>query len=173
MGNVVNFQVKGLKELDARMQALQREFGTANVPAGKWLMKGLHDGARVIRDDARQRAPVLRKPDPRRHPGELRGSIVEHASREHHNTVYVRVRSRGYIFAPGPDTRRNPKSSQRKGNPNYWWLVEFGTSKAPAQPFLRPAFESKKGEALRVIQQSLARGLEVIVAKLQKIRIAA
>lgn len=173
MGNVVQFEIKGLKELDARMQALQREFGTANVPAGKWLMRGLHDGARVIRDEAQRRAPVLRTPDPRRHPGELRGNIVEHASKDYHNTVYVRVRSRGYIFAPGPDSRRNPKGSQRKGNPNYWWLVEFGTSHAPAQPFLRPAFESKRGEALHVIQKSLARGLEAIVAELQQIRVAA
>jgi len=173
MGTVVNFEVKGIKEMNARIAALQKEFGSANVPAGKWVMRALHDGARIIRDEAKRLAPVLREPDPRRHPGELRGNIVEHASREQWNTVYVRVRTKGYIFADGPDSSKNKKSSSRKGNPNYWWLVEFGTSKAPAQPFLRPAFETKKAVAFNEIRKSLARGLDAIVAKLQQIRIAA
>lgn len=175
MANVVNFEVKGLKEMDARMRALQQEFGTRNVPATKWVMRALHDGARVIRDDAKRRAPVLKDPirNPHRRPGELRSNIVEHASREEWGTVYVRVRSRGYIFKEGPDSRRNPKSSRRAGNPNYWWLVEYGASHAPAQPFLRPAFESQKGAALRAIQASLKRGLAVIAERLQRIKIAA
>jgi HK97 gp10 family phage protein len=173
MGDVVNFQVKGLKELNARMVALQREIGAANVPATKWMMRGLHDGARVIRDEAQRLAPVLRDPDPRRYPGELKGNIVEHTSREEWGTVYVRVRSRGYIFASGPDTRRSPKSSSRKGNPNYWWLVEFGTSKMAARPFLRPAFDGKKAAALREVFNSLQRGFDVIVKSVQNIRIAA
>ena len=173
MGNVVNFQVQGIKEMNARIAALQREFGSKSVPAGAWVMRALHDGARVIRDEAKRRAPVLRVPDPRRTAGELKNGIVEHASREQWNTVYVRVRTRGYIFGAGLDSSKNKKSSSRAGNPNYWWLVEFGTSKAPAQPFLRPAFESKKGEALNAIRNSLARGLDAIVAKLQQIRIAA
>jgi len=172
MGNVVNFEVKGLKEMDARVQALQKEFGSASVPAGKWLMRALHDGARVIRDEARRRAPVLREPDPRRQPGALRDGIIEHASREHHNTVYVRVRTRGYIFGENR-TRGSRINSSLAGNPNYWWLVEFGTSHAPAQPFLRPAFESKKAAALNTIHASLKRGLEVMVAGLQRIKIAA
>lgn len=172
MGNVVNFEVKGLKELDARMQALQKEFGTASVPAGKWLMRALHDGAKVIRNEARSRAPVLKDMDPRRRVGAIRDGIIEHASREHHNTVYVRVRNRGYIFGENV-TRGSRINSSLAGNPNYWWLVEFGASHAPAQPFLRPAFENKKGEALNVIQASLKRGLDVIVAGLQRIKIAA
>jgi len=59
------------------------------------------------------------------------------------------------------------------GNPNYWWLVEFGTSHAPAQPFMRPAFERKKGEAMRVVTESLRKGLAAIVNKLQSIKRAA
>lgn len=174
MGNVVNFQVQGIKEMNARIAALQREFGSKSVPAGAWVMRALHDGARVVRDEAKRRAPVLREPDPRRIAGELRANIVEHASKDYWNTVLVRVRNRGYIFAKDDGTgRKKAKSPSLRGNPSYWWLVEFGTSKAPAQPFLRPAFESKKGEALNAIRNSLARGLDAIVAKLQQIRIAA
>jgi HK97 gp10 family phage protein len=172
MGNVVNFEVKGMKELNARMVALQREIGVANVPATKWIMRGLHDGARVIRDEARRLVPVLREPDPRRTPGAIRDGIVEHTSREEWGTVYVRVRSRGYIFGPNV-TRGVRNNSSLKGNPNYWWFVEFGTSKMAAQPFMRPAFEGKKAAALREVLSSLQRGFDAIVAKVQNIRMAA
>jgi HK97 gp10 family phage protein len=172
MGNVVNFEVKGLKEMNARIAALQQEFGSQNVPAGKWMMRALHDGARIIRDEAKRLAPVLKDADPRRTPGAIRDGLVEHASRESFNTVYVRVRTRGYIFGPNV-TRGVRNNSALKGNPNYWWLQEFGTSTSPAQPFMRPAFDSKKGEALRVMLQSLRRGLDDIVSKLQRIRVAA
>jgi hypothetical protein len=84
------------------------------------------------------RAPVLNDPlEKRRQPGALKSGITQMASKERDFEVNVRVRNRGYIFAPGPDTRRNAKSSRRQGNPNYWWLVEFGTSKMAARPFLR------------------------------------
>jgi HK97 gp10 family phage protein len=172
------------------MLALQKEFGTKSVPAGAWLMRGLHDGAKVIRNEARRTAPVLKdatetitvtsksgrqrsyQGTARRRKGALRAGIVEHTSRQEWGTVYVRVRSRGYIFGQNV-TRGSRISSSLAGNPNYWWLVEFGTSHAPAQPFMRPAFESKKAEALRVIMGSLKRGLEAIVVKLRQIKVAA
>lgn len=36
-------------------------------------------------------------------------------------------------------------------------LTEFGTSKQPAQPFMRPALDAKAGEALEVMRDALAR----------------
>ncbi len=38
----------------------------------------------------------------------------------------------------------------------YWYLVEFGTSKMSARPFMRPAFEAKKDDAVAAIAQSIA-----------------
>lgn len=32
----------------------------------------------------------------------------------------------------------------------YGFMVEFGTSRAPAHPFIRPAYEARKDEALRI-----------------------
>lgn len=34
-------------------------------------------------------------------------------------------------------------------------LVEFGTAKTPAQPFLRPAWDRQKGKALRIFQAEI------------------
>lgn len=171
----VAMKIEGLSTMNARIAALQREFGVNQVQAGKMVMRALHDAARPITAEAKRLAPVLRDPvrNPHRRPGELRSGIVQHTSRDEYGTVYVRVRTRGYIFAEGADSRRNPKSARRAGNPNYWWLQEFGTSQAPAQPFLRPAFERMKFTALEAFRKSLGRGIEVVTQKLSAIRRAA
>lgn len=41
-------------------------------------------------------------------------------------------------------------------NAFYWRFFEFGTSKMPAKPFLRPSFEAKKGEAMQAMKNKLA-----------------
>lgn len=41
-------------------------------------------------------------------------------------------------------------SAEREGS-----KLEFGTSKVPAYPFMRPAYESKKAEAIKVMQDKL------------------
>jgi len=41
----------------------------------------------------------------------------------------------------------------------YMKFHEFGTSKMPAHPFLQPAYESKKAEAIRILKEEFRRGL--------------
>lgn len=168
-GPIVKMEVKGLRELDYALRemlpAMERE---------RVIVRALHDGARPITAEARRLAPVLseenlrivgRKPGrgrarpyygtTQRVKGALRAGITQHTDRHAYSTVLVRVRNRGYIFGPGA---RNADAA-KAGNPNYWWLVEFGTSRARGQPFLYPAFEAKKEEATRAIQISLLRGM--------------
>ncbi len=38
---------------------------------------------------------------------------------------------------------------------DYWRFVEFGTSKQPPQPFMRPAFEAQKTTALALVIESI------------------
>lgn len=164
MANRVTIEVLGLRELDDLLHRLPQEVKRAPI-----IYRALHDGARVIVPEAKRLAPVLQDEDraPRRQYGALRAGITQHADRRAvEPTVVIRVRSRGYIFAPGSDSRRNPKSSVRAGNPNYWWLVEFGTSRAKAQPFLRPAFESRKLAAANAVRDSLRRGVLAVARSL-------
>lgn len=155
-GNRVTVELKGLAELERALLALPKE-----VKASKIIYRALHDGARVIMPAIKQRVPILKNPsqEQRREPGAIRASITQHASKTEKFAVLIRVRSRGYIFGAGFDSRRNAKNPQRAGNANYWWLVEFGTSHAPAQPFLRPGFEEKKMAAATAVQLSLLRGV--------------
>jgi len=41
----------------------------------------------------------------------------------------------------------------------YMKFHEFGTSKMPAKPFMQPAYESKKAEAIRILKEEFRRGL--------------
>jgi len=47
-------------------------------------------------------------------------------------------------------------------------LLEYGSSVQPAEPWLRPAFESRKAEAVQVVQVELVKGLDRIVKKYLK-----
>lgn len=166
---VITVEVKGLRELDYALRAMLPTMERERV-----ILRALHDGARLIAAEARRRAPVLKNENQRivaRKPtrgqskpyygttqrvrGALKAGITQHTDKHHYSTVLVRVRNRGYIFG---ERARNVDAA-RAGNPNYWWLVEFGTSRAKAQPFLYPAFEAKKEEAVRAIQLSLLRGV--------------
>ena len=41
----------------------------------------------------------------------------------------------------------------------YMKFLEFGTSKMSARPFLQPAYESKKSEAIRILKEEFQKGL--------------
>lgn len=144
-------KVEGLRELRQTLSQLPAE-----IKRDKIVVDSLKVGARLIQGEAKRLAPVLREPTPLREAGALRSGITLQVSKEEDLTVAVRVRTRGYIFAPGLDSNRNRSGSHRSGNPNYWWLVEFGTSKMAAQPFMRPAFESRKMDAMSAIIKDLA-----------------
>lgn len=163
MPNRVTMELRGLRELQYALNQMAPQ-----LERDKTVYRALYDGARVIVPEAKRRAPVLKDQAraPHRKPGEIRSNITYRAARGEKHVVNVTVRNRGYIFGAGFDSRRNQKGSHRAGNPNYWWLVHFGTSRQKADPFLYQAFEAKKFEAARTIQLSLLRGVFAIGRRL-------
>ena len=197
---VIEVKIAGLQQFEANLKILREEFG---VKTGGVINRGLMAGARVIRDEAKRLAPVLKQTDALRasflarakHPaghalskqtnrrisGSLRANIIAHYVRRTPLTVWVRVRSKTYIFAKKRGGRvRKYRSgwvaapggtdpSNLVGNPNYWWLVEFGTSRMRARPFLRPAFESKKYEALEAFKRQMRKEIDSLFKKNVKV----
>lgn len=163
--NRVRVKVEGLRELDKALRMLPAEIKTGGL-----IMRALRAGARLVAAEARRRAPVANPSSEavlsgRRKSGALRAGITTQFSRREELTVEMRVRNRGYIFAEAGKRA----SSAAEGNPNYWWLVEFGTSKMPAQPFMRPAFESKKQAALaEIIRHLKAEIIDVAIGVARK-----
>ena len=170
----LDIQMTGLKEFEANLKILRDQF---RVRTGGLINRSLMAGARIIRDEAKAKAPVLRM-DPAkvkfqqesrrrnlsgyalrpwqqvRIPGSIKHNIVASYVKGTPLTVLVRVRTRTYIFERGSNFKSNVV-----GNPNYWWLVEFGTSKMAARPFMRPAFEIKKRAALDAFTVEMRRQL--------------
>lgn len=178
-----DFQVKveGLKELEANLKTLREKF---SVRTGGLIIRALRDGAKLIRDEAKRRVPVgtrmrfvgrggrrSKKPGAR-NPRQVSGGLIRAHITEYaiptssaraggRPTVLVRVSNRGYTRLDGKLRFIRPGSS-----PGYWWLVEFGTSKNPAKPFMRPAFETKKQEATEIFRRRLRQEIESTFAKL-------
>ena len=149
--------IRGLDGLLDALKALPPEISSKNGgPARVALAKG----ARVVRDEVRRRAP--------KDSGALVKNVImqrdRNPQRSGANERYlIGVRGGAKNYA---NTKRNVrkgragKEYKTDGNTYYWRFKEFGTKKMPADPFLRPAFESKKEEAMNVIASTLASGIE-------------
>jgi HK97 gp10 family phage protein len=118
----------GASELVSRLEALPDKLAN-NVMTG-----ALYAGARLIRDEARRRAPILdlekwRGPH---EPGLLLQNIVARRSRS---------RSRDEIIAKVGITR----------DAFYGHFIEYGTRHAAAYPFMRPALDTTQAEAAQEV----------------------
>lgn len=142
-------EVKGLRELGEALKALPAEIASKG---GGPLSRALRASANVIRDEARTLAPVDLIDDDGVH---LRDSIkVQRDPKPGNVTERMVVKVR---FKRGDKVPRN-----------YMRFLEFGTELQPAQPFLRPAFDAKKDEALQVFVGQLSKGIAAAARKVAR-----
>lgn len=173
--------VHGLRELQQAMDDLPKQ-----IRRGGLIIRALRDAGQLVRDAAKRMAPVLSsekassafsarryhaagyalsKQENQRVPGNIKFNIVSYVTTEFAGriTSIIRVRTRSYIFSDRGNRkgmRGGADPSNRVDNPNYWWLVEFGTSHSRAQPFMRPAFQATKFAALEMIKTGLRDEIE-------------
>lgn len=171
---MIEVKIEGLDELRKALMALPKE-----LHAGP-LQRSVSAAARVIQKQARQNVPVLFEKGSytgvnkvnvlkRRKPGTLRKAIRVGKSRmgssdvQKMYNVFVKPVSKG--------VRRNFKGPGRNNpdDPYYWKVWEFGNQVNNSRPFLRPAFDRKKDEALRVMVDKLRKEIDK-AGKKKKIR---
>lgn len=158
----MQIKVEGMAELAKALKALPAEIAGKN---GGPLRKAIGRAAVVIRDDARRRAPV--------DTGNLRDNIIavrKRKSPQGTEGYFVEVRRKRRKYANTRANRRKGrvgKTYESLGEAYYGMFVELGTAKMPAQPFLRPAFESKKVEAVETFRVELAKGIDQAARKLR------
>jgi len=100
------------------------------------VQTNLKNVAAEIRDLAQNYVPV--------DTGSLKKSIrIQNYSRPAGYIEKLGVRAGGYIV--------NPKTGALV---NYACHVEFGTSRGYAQPYMRPAFQNKRGDIVKVMRQA-------------------
>ena len=138
-------KVHGLQELSQTLMKLPAELEK------RVIMGALRAAGQTIRKDAMARAPILEKPDPRRRAGTLRKNISVRRVKGK-TAVYVGVFGASRKKIAAFKAAGGGKGANNPDDPYYWKWVEFGTKKMAARPFLRPAFEAQKYEALRMFE---------------------
>lgn len=141
-------QIKGLRELGERMRSLSADM------AGKVARQATAAGAGVARKNIRARAPV--------DTGNLQAAIVMKRVKDSNLTEE-------YIVAPSKGKRRDVRAAKRGegklGKDAYYaHMVEFGTVKMAAQPFIRPGFDESVQPATEAIAKRLKQRLDKVGA---------
>lgn len=148
-------EVKGLRELNEALKELPDRVAK-NVLRGATAA-----GAAVIRKETKAKAPVYHGDVAKGHPppGTLKRAVYQKQISERSTLVQQ-------VFYVGVRTGR---SAMKKGlDAFYWFFVELGTARMAARPFLRPAFEAKKQEAVEAIKAYLAKRIPEEAEKLKK-----
>lgn len=152
--------IAGLKELQAALKELPDRIAK-NVLRGS-----VNAGATVIKKEAQQRAPLYTGTVQAGHPppGTLKRAVYQKGIKELSNAVkqtfFVGVRK-------GKKYQKQGKNGNLSQDAYYANFIEFGTVKMPAHPFMRPAFEAKKLEAVEAIKAYLTKRIPEEVAKLK------
>lgn len=132
---------------------------------------GLRRGGNVIRDQARINAPkrsgfMAKQIVTRRATARERRKAQSATGANEYFTVGVRVVRKRYA-----NTTRNRglgragKAYETDGWAYYWRMVEFGTKRMAAQPFLTPAGEAKGPEAAKVVAEQIREGIDRIAKR--------
>lgn len=138
-------QVKGLRELGAAMKALGNDMG----------LKIARAATAAAAQPVKKRAIANVIASPSVDTGSLKSSVIVKRLGKKESKLtsehIVTVRGRGKKKKDGTRQTAAPHGSK----------VEFGTVHMPAEPFLRPAFESEKGNALQKMQDTLRRRIRL------------
>jgi HK97 gp10 family phage protein len=137
MTDSFSVKIEGLDKVRDRLK------GLGPTISKKVLGKAVSSGARMVRDGAKALVPV--------DTGVLRNSLYSARIRELSSPEQV-------TYFVG--SRKGKRYKVKDSDGWYFHLVEFGTVKMPAKPFLRPAFELYKYSAEEEIRRQLLRGVE-------------
>lgn len=145
-------RVSGLKQLGQSLKNLNGDV------AGKVIFKAALSGAKVIQARASALASVSDAPHrvgkggPLVQPGNLARGIATKRLKGAAGKAQYEVRWK----------------AKRKGDPFYGLFVEFGTVNQPGKPFMRPAFDQSKDQALSAVQSNLGKGIAAAAKRAAK-----
>ena len=137
----IGIEVKGVWYGDEFISTLQIELGEAAVSS-----------AERIAADARSRVPYSDAPITDKHPGHLRDTIVARGAKSE------KWKPGAFVFA----------GDRLKGI--FWqFMVEYGTAKYSARPYMRPAITANRSATLRTFTTRTQRAIEAKRAKAKRL----
>ena len=144
---MMKYQMSGFAEIEGWLQALPGKIGE------NALRSAANAGATLIKDEVVLRAP--------RRSGRLARAVyqkhIDERSGETNQTYFVGVRQ-GTKTAEGKKDLANDAF--------YWRFVEYGTSRSPASPFIRPSFEARSQDAVAVMRDRLRERVAEAIAEM-------
>lgn len=160
-------RVEGLAEVAKRLRALPPELGSKG---GGPIRFALFQSAKLVRDEAKQRVV--------RDSGNLAANIIAYRDRNPKASgaterYGIGMRRGTKQYANNARNRRMKRAGQKfrtAGAAYYGRFLEFGTAKMAAKPFLRPAFEGRKHDAVKVFQAAFLKAVERAEKKLARLR---
>ena len=151
---VFGIGVTGLDQTMAAINALPPEMGR-----GAFVAAVKKAAAPVLRT-AKDLVPVLY--------GFLRDCLTSRAKRMRDGTTYICLVGveRGHVFPIDVRTKGPLKGEEKNAEPTkYAHMIEFGTSKMEAIPFLRPAAGTEAVNAVDIFQTEIEKEIDKAVLK--------
>jgi HK97 gp10 family phage protein len=142
--------VQGFKELAEKMKQMAPRL------AKNGLRAAVSAAAAVVRNEARNLAPV--------DTGEMKRDIQMKRERDKRGSADLVASYSVYVRA-GKKSRLSGRARGVDKDSHYFRFVELGTSKMRAQPFLRPALELRKEDAIDAMRDKLDQRIQEEAAR--------
>lgn len=155
MADGVNFTLTGFDEVRKKLAQTPIKLRT------KGSRRALGRAAAIVRKAARQNALRVDDAETGRRIADNIGQRVRSGYSRRTGDAMVSV---GVLTERGRIPKGNPDTG-RKGNTPHWHLIELGTEKARAQPFLRPALDSNIGAVIDKFAIELDKEIEKALAE--------
>ncbi len=137
MADQVKIRVEGLSDIGRRLQELSRDVAT------RAARSAVNAGAQTVKRRAQQNVPVAT--------GNLKKNIIVRRQRPSEHGL-----TEQYIVTVRQGKVTKKQAERGLEDAFYGRFVEFGTVKMAARPFLRPAFDGGKEEAVTAMREQLA-----------------
>lgn len=128
------------------------------------VRKAAGKGAAVIRKKAKQNALLIDDPETARR---IADNIVQRVRSQYFRRTGDTMISIGVLTKRGKIPKGNYDEG-RRGNTPHWHLVELGTERSRALPFLRPAAASSTNEVFHAVATELERQFSIEADKLKE-----
>lgn len=155
MADGVNFTLTGFEEVRRKLAITPIKLRT------KGARRALSAAANIVTKAARQNAERVDDPETGRR---IRDNIGKRSRSAYSRRTGDAMVSAGVLTEKGRIPKGNPDTG-RKGNTPHWHLIELGTEKARAQPFLRPALADNIGPVTDKFAAELDKELEKALAE--------
>ena len=151
------FVIHGLDALLAKFKAINYE---TRYKGGRFALR---KAAQVVRDAARQKAQALNDPATGR-------SIAENIAERWNGKLYKTTGDLGFrVGVLGGAKLPKDNVDQGANSPTpHWRLLEFGTEKMAAGPFMRPALENNIDQVVTVFVKEYGKAIDRAIAKAAK-----